>query len=241
MVNLLPENKTDFSIQLSDLHSLESLGMLTTEQARKARRAIDEDHIYQLILSDPEIWPPILVTLTDQGYAVIDGYHRWEAARKKGMKELPAECKAFPDLNAVVDATFRANFPHGLKSSIENRSDYARWLAATYPELTQQQIADRCQLKQPTVAKALARKNGDKEKQQDEGTKPDQVRKEVIKTCKHLTQDATHLLDSIRPLPEEEQREAIMEAFSIRDRETLRRIVRLLEEVTPTSAGAPRQ
>jgi len=236
MVNLLPENKTDFSIKLSDLHSLESLGMLTTEQARKARRAIDEDHIYQLILSDPESWPPILVTLTDQGYAVIDGYHRWEAARKKGMKELPAECKSFPDLNAVVDTTFRANFPHGLKSSIENRSDYARWLAATYPDLTQQQIADRCQLKQPTVAKALARKNGDQEKQQEERAKPEQVRKEVLQSCKHLTRDATHLLDSIRSLPESEQRAAIMEAFSIRDRETLLTIVHLLEISSPASS-----
>jgi len=235
MVTLLPEVNPEISLKLSDLHALEAVDI---PNAKLARREIDPDHIYQLVLSDPDEWPPIMVTATDQGYVVSDGYHRWEAAKRKGMKEIRAEVKPFDNEHALIEATFRANMKHGLKSSVENRSNYARWLNLTFPELTQQQIAERCQLRQATVSKALARAKNGEQKPEEGAPAPEQRRKEVIRTCKHLTQDATHLLDSIKPLPEAEQRAAITEAFSIRDRELLRQILRLLEEAAPASSVA---
>jgi hypothetical protein len=234
MVKLLPEEKPEFSIKLTDLHNLEDLGILTTEQAKKARREIDSDNLYQLILSDPESWPPILITLTDKGYGVVDGDHRWIAASRKGMKEIRAECKAFSDLNAVIDAKFSANLTHGLKASVENRSDYARWLHTAFPEMTQEQIAEKCKIRQATVSKAL-KVNGEKKPEGQQ--KPEEKRKEIIQDCKRITRDASRLLEAIKAMSEAERRAAVAEAFTIRDRETLLGIVRLLQEQQAARPG----
>jgi DNA-binding MarR family transcriptional regulator len=232
MVKLLPEENPGFVVKLSDLHDLEAVGLLTTKEARRARREIDQNHIYQLVLSDPDEWPKIIVTRTDAGYVVIDGYHRWEAARKKKMQELQAECKPFADVNAVIEAVFRANMKHGLKSSVANMSNYARWLKATFPNMKQEEIADRCQLKQSTVSKAL-KVNGKLEGEQ----KAEEKRKVIIQDCKRVTRDASRLLDAIKTMSEAERRAAITEAFTIHDRETLTEIVRLLGEQQPRRPG----
>jgi ParB-like chromosome segregation protein Spo0J len=223
MAKPLQEDKADFTLKISDIIPLEKSGILRAEMAR---REMDTDNIYQLVLSDPREWPPIETTLTDRGYVLIDGYHRVEAAKKKGMEALRAESKTYPDENAIIDATFRANFKHGLKASVENRSQYARWLHLTYPNMTQQEIADRCQIKQATVSKAIARaeeKPGEKEE------KPGQARASVVRNSKHLARDAAQVLASIQALPENERRSAVTEAFSIKDREALLAIVHLIE------------
>ena len=52
-----------------------TLGVNSEYQPREA--GLDEHYVKQLTDSDPEGWPPLLVTLDDAGnYAMVDGHHR---------------------------------------------------------------------------------------------------------------------------------------------------------------------
>ena len=237
MVKLLSENKKGLTLGLDDLHNLEDIGIAGTDLAR---RDLDEEHVYQLVLSDSDDWPEVLVTKTDRGYALMDGYHRREAARKKGMKELRAESRAYESENDVIEATFEANIKHGLKLSEENRSNYAYWLHITYPDMTQKDIADRCKIKQATVSRALARRAKPKVAP---GAKSDEEkrREHARRTASRLTHDAVTLFSDINEMSESEQRAAILESLgSVEDRDKILKIAQLIEELLQPAKRRPR-
>lgn len=125
MIQLLQEDREDFVVKMSDLCTLEDAGI---EDAHLARRPIDREHVISLLLSDARTWPPILVTKTDQGYVIIDGYHRVEAMAVKQLDEIRATCKTFKTEQDVIWACFDANLQHGLPLDERSKSNYARWL-----------------------------------------------------------------------------------------------------------------
>ena len=91
---------------------------------------LDEKHIKLLLASDPDTWPPLLVTPNDVGgYDIIDGFHRFEAAHRLGLKELLCIVQA----GAGYPEAFEANQRHGLPLSLEDRKDFARWLHEQSP------------------------------------------------------------------------------------------------------------
>jgi ParB-like chromosome segregation protein Spo0J len=225
MVKLLEEDRENIVVKLSDLHKLEDVGI---PDADLARRGIDREHVQSLAQSDQTSWPPILITSTDAGYVVIDGYHRWEAITQKKLDEIRATCKTFKSEKDVIEACFQANLKHGLPLSQANRSNYAYWLHKSYPKLTQKEIAERAQIKQSTVSKAIARRETPKMTPLPENEQREHIRK----TCERLTHDAVRLFQDIEKMPEAEQRAAIAQTLqSVEERETLLKVVHLLEDV----------
>lgn len=95
ILNLAPnENHTVF-VPLSDLISLRDTSFKLTEHTL---RELDQEHVVALAntcVSEQPQWPPIEVVSTDEGLAVIDGYHRWKAVERNiwikllKLEELP--------------------------------------------------------------------------------------------------------------------------------------------------------
>src|SRR5689334_510011 len=100
MVKLLEENREDFTVKIADLHALDEVGF---PDADLAKRRLNREHVATLKLSDETTWPPILITLTDQGYVVIDGYHRIEAAKGKKLEEIRATCRTYASEKDVIE------------------------------------------------------------------------------------------------------------------------------------------
>lgn len=123
-----------------------------------------EKHVKQLVASDPEQWPPLLVTPNAEGsFDVVDGFHRLEAAKRLGIHDLP--CVIVP--NADYDTCFEANMRHGLPLTTEDRKAYARWLREQQPELSEVEISKRTGLSRNTVRKALGKRPVQREQRGD--------------------------------------------------------------------------
>ncbi|HEY7417644.1 MAG TPA: hypothetical protein VH593_20845, partial [Ktedonobacteraceae bacterium] len=76
-------------VPLSELISLRSTTFRLPEHAT---RPLDTSHVLELSESESSTWPSIEVVETDEGLAVIDGYHRWEGlARATWIKVLGIE------------------------------------------------------------------------------------------------------------------------------------------------------
>src|SRR5947199_3836808 len=148
------EGSEEFLIRIDELYRLDAARF---PDAHLVTRPLDPDHLEALITSDPHQWPPVLVTRTDIGYVLIDGYHRKSAARSKGMVEVRAICKAYKMEMQVVEAAFEANIKHGLPSSKESRSKYAYWLSKSYPDMKQEEIGSRAGISQAAVSQAIVR------------------------------------------------------------------------------------
>jgi DNA-binding MarR family transcriptional regulator len=228
MVKLLEEDRENFLVRIADLHALDEVGF---PDADLAKRKLNREHVATLKLSDENTWPPILITSTDQGYVVIDGYHREEAAKGKGRDEIRATCRTYASEKDVIEACFEANMKHGLNLAPENRSNYAYWLHKTYPEMTQKEIAQRAHIRQSTVSIAIARREGTQEPTEE-------AQEEAIrKTCQRLTNDATKLLEEINKLPEQNRRAAIINNIDVaEDRANLLKMAEMLEAILRPAA-----
>jgi ParB-like chromosome segregation protein Spo0J len=253
MVKPLEEDREDVIIKIDELISLEDAGIA---DADLAHRELDQEHLETLILSNPRTWPAILITKTDRGYVIIDGYHRREAAIDKKLDEIKATSQTYTSEQEIVEATFRANLTHGLKASAESRSNYAYWLHKTFPKMLQKDIAEKCGIKQSSVSIAIARREAvagaaaklgllgattgqvqaeaKKQKEGEIGQKAsaEEQHAHALRTCRNLTRDALRLFQDIDTLDRKEQREIVIEALTgIGDREKLLRVAQLLEEI----------
>src|SRR5215472_17502599 len=76
----------EFLVRVDQLHSLEELGLLADPDVKKAMRGLDKRQIERLMFSDPDLWPAIVIVMTDQGWLIVDGLHRKMAMRYKGIK-----------------------------------------------------------------------------------------------------------------------------------------------------------
>src|SRR5215216_4354857 len=115
----------------------------------------EEKHVRLLLTSDPDTWPPLVVTPQEDGYAIVDGFHRYEAAKRLGLKELACQIKS----SAGYQEACEANVKHGLPLSVEDRKTYARWLYENeMPEgkrLSYREIGRRCGLSDKTAKAAI--------------------------------------------------------------------------------------
>jgi ParB-like chromosome segregation protein Spo0J len=119
-------------------------------------KGLEEKHVRLLLTSDPGTWPPLVVTPEEDGYAIIDGAHRYEAARRLGLKDLPCQVKP----SAGYPEAFEANIRHGLPLSLEDRKAYARWIyeheKPNSEKLSYREIGRRCGLSHHTVKAAIS-------------------------------------------------------------------------------------
>lgn len=159
--------------------------------------------------SDPAQWPPIIVTQTNSGPLLLDGYHRIEAAKRFGLPTIAATIQAFGTLEEVIEFAFQANLSHGLPSSSNTRSEYAYWLFITYPDLQQTEIARRAGIKPSTVNVALKRRAQQAAQERLLHSSKDEERwdarrelrdKEIERTIRSYVHESQHLyklLDSL--------------------------------------------
>jgi len=133
--------------------------VFSDEDYQPRMKGLEEKHVRLLLTSDPGTWPPLVVTPEEGGYAVIDGFHRYEAARRFGLKDLPCQVKP----SAGYPEAFEANIKHGLPLSLEDRKGYARWLyeyeRPNGERLSYREIGRRCGLSHHTVKAAISGEN----------------------------------------------------------------------------------
>lgn len=223
MVQLIPQEQ-EVTVFPQGLLSLQDAGVA---DGAFAMRELNEEHLESLELSDHQKWTPILITLSSAGYIVIDGYHRWEVAKRQNW-ELKAICRAFSDERQVIEAAFRANLRHGLRASAQTRGDYAYWLFLTYPDLSQQEIAERAGLTQGAVSKAIAKREEAARQTGEERDGHDESEK-IEKDCKKFARSAIRFIQIVGKLDDEELSRIILSSVrEPEDKACLERIGRLL-------------
>jgi ParB-like chromosome segregation protein Spo0J len=236
----------EFLIKIDQLHSLEEVGILANPDMKKAMRGVSKQHVERLMFSDPNQWAPIVVTLTDRGWITVDGYHRVEAMKYKGVKEIRAVCQAFEAEIEVIRAAYRANREHGLPIPPESRSAYAYVLHIAFPTMTQEEIGAEAGISQPTVSIAISRRDEKKATEQKETPKekpaPDQlitlepqlppeerVRESARKDWQTIAHDVRKLLEDTKD-EEGIRRVAMMEALgNIQERDDLLEVAREIQ------------
>jgi hypothetical protein len=241
MVKLLSEAKATLSIPLNDTIGLDQIEV---EHAALARRDRDEDNIQSLFLSNPKEWPNILVTKTDRGYLVIDGYHRIEVARMKKLATLKGTVKAFDNFNEVIKAAFLANMNHGLRLSFTNRSEFAWWLHQAYPQMEQIEIARMARIDQSTVSRAWSRRLIQDETgirlaepvHEKTSAAAEDRQTHLQRSWRGLTRNAEKLFAEIAEMDDAEAIGALTQVIGEANLEQLSRIVHLLEEGMKTTA-----
>jgi ParB-like chromosome segregation protein Spo0J len=234
----------EFTVRVDQLQSLEKVSILSNPDANRAIRKLSKEHVERLMFSDPTQWPPIIVTWTDQGYVIVDGYHRVKAMEYKGVKEIRAICRVFESEIEVIRAAYGANREHGLPIPAESRSAYAYWLHTVLPSLTQEQIGLEAGISQPTVSVAISRREEKKKKtaKKSEPTPlitpqpeppPEEVKRESAKKdWQAITRDVKKLLDDTKDLEEGLRRAALMDALgNIQDRDSLLELARFIQEI----------
>jgi len=129
--------------------------IFSEERYQPRTKGLEERHVRLLLSSDSVAWPPLVVTPVDGGYAIIDGFHRYEAARRLGLTELT--CQLAP--SAGYPEAFEANVRHGLPLSVEDRKAHARWLYENETpdgnRLSYREIGRRCGLSDKTAKSAI--------------------------------------------------------------------------------------
>jgi len=127
------------------------LAAIVADEDYQPRRALNGAHVRQLMATEPDAWPPVLVTPHDGAYILIDGFHRLEAASRLGRETLV--CTVVP--GAGYPEAFAANMAHGLTLTIDERKDFVRLLADDEPGLSYRELGRRSGLNHETVKRAL--------------------------------------------------------------------------------------
>ena len=219
MVSLLPPEQESLSLPLTVLLRLNA----EIPAGAVAMRPLNQAHVQQLAESDMAQWPEIVVVRCAEGYIVVDGNHRWRAAQLKQAETIQARCQSFPDERAVIDAAFRANLVHGLQASPSTRGAYACWLHATFPALSQEQIARLTCLTQGAVSKALAKEAA----RRQEASVPEASHALASQAIRRFLTHALRFLDDVEQMSDEE----LVQMLPAEDRVRLGRLARLLGPV----------
>lgn len=143
------------------------------------RKTIDD---YKESMADGDKFPPILVMrATDTyGYYIIDGHHRYEAARALGMAEIDANSsdKRGTKDDALYVAT-GANVNNGLRMTNADKRRAVRIALTIHPELSDREIAAHCGATHPTVSK-IRKELNKKESETPEPTAKDEPEPKAV-------------------------------------------------------------
>lgn len=129
------------------------LDAIIPDERFQPRTDLNETHVRQLMASDPDTWPPLLVTFSDDGdkLLLIDGFHRHEAAMRLSLRELPSRIEP----EAGYPEAFAANMHHGLTLTTSERKDFAIWLHEDDPTLSYRELGRRTGLNHETIKRAI--------------------------------------------------------------------------------------
>ncbi len=229
MVTFLPDQQPHLLLRPEG--ELLSLKEAQVPSGAFAMRPLNQANIRQLAESDPQRWPAILVTRCTAGYIVLDGYHRWEAAKRMHLDQITAVCRAYTSGHEVIEVAFRANLLHGLQANVQTKGDYAYWLHVTFEDLSQTEIATRAMMTQGAVSKAIALRDQQTKRllHQGEDTDQEEQQQAVIRSCQRLTKDITRFLKGVEGLDDATILHRLHTVVTTsEDKAKLARLVRLL-------------
>jgi len=113
------------------------------------RSAVDPAHVATLVELDGN-WPPILVHKPSM--AIIDGSHRFAAAKQLGMRRVWVLLFDGTYDQATVQA-IRSNIAHGLPLTLSDRKRASEGLLIRHPDWSDRRIAEICGVAAKTVAR----------------------------------------------------------------------------------------
>lgn len=113
---------------------------------------LDNRHTRVLAEVGPENLPPPVITPNGDGtYDIVSGNHTIAAARLNGFREL----RCVVSESAGYEEAFASNLRHGLPPSMDDRKEYARWLAEYKPGLSFREIGRLSGLSDKTAKRAI--------------------------------------------------------------------------------------
>lgn len=119
------------------------------------RKEFDEEKLDELAQSIREhgVITPILVTKSKNGfYSIVAGERRWRAAKKAGIKQIPAIVKELTDAQ-ISEIALIENLQREDLNPVEEALGYKRLMEEF--SLTQDQVSERLGKSRSTVANAL--------------------------------------------------------------------------------------
>jgi ParB-like chromosome segregation protein Spo0J len=116
---------------------------------------IDPAHVRELE-EVASYWPPLTVARRGQRYVLVDGFHRYAAAKHLNLASVPALVLDVPEGDDLHARAFALNAAHGRPLTLSDRRAHAARLLKAHPEWADREIGRRSGLVQPTVAKVRA-------------------------------------------------------------------------------------
>lgn len=133
-----------------------SLKLITVDSALQPRiEGLNDDHV-RALEAVVENWLPLALVKRDEGYVLVDGFHRFAAAQNLGLEAVPVTVLDMPadgDLHALA---FALNACHGRPLTLSDRRTFACRSLTLHPNLSDREIGRRAGLAQPTIAKLRA-------------------------------------------------------------------------------------
>jgi len=133
-----------------------SVALLVLDPALQPRTdGLDDGHI-RALEEVVDTLPPLLVVLRGDQMVLVDGWHRLAALQNCGRDTVTVRRVTMPADGDLRRLAFEANAAHGRPLTLTDRRTEAARLLRLAPATSDREIARRCGLSQPTVAKVRA-------------------------------------------------------------------------------------
>lgn len=142
---------------MSETFQLEYIHLHPDIQVRIYQNDDALERYTELYKADSKSLPPIKICISskDQKFYLIDGHHRFRAAKAAGLTMIQAENLGEMDFPQMVQESIRANCQQGLALSKADRKRAAEMLAKYNPEITVRAAAEAVGLSKSLVATIL--------------------------------------------------------------------------------------
>ena len=131
---------------------LTKLSDIITNEGTQIRLALDEGVVeeYADAYRAEKVLPPIDVFVKGKKRILADGFHRYAAATKAELKELPCTLHTGSHEDALKFA-LGANTSHGLRRTNADKRNAAKIALEHFQQMSDPAIADMCGLSQPFI------------------------------------------------------------------------------------------
>ena len=111
---------------------------------------VSDEHIEALMEAAGD-WPPIVAARVDGSLLLVDGFHRFEAARRLRLETVPTSIFEPAEGTDLFSIAFQLNSRHGRPLALADRKAYARRLLREFPELSDRELGRRAALNHETI------------------------------------------------------------------------------------------
>lgn len=136
-----------------DPHEVRTIGLaeLSVNPSHQPRiSGLDEQHVRELSLA-PDSWPELVAVKTAAGLVLVDGYHRYEAARISGIEAIRVRVFKTPANADLRGLAFTLNVRHGKALTHADRMHEAERLLREQPRTADREIGRHCGIAANTV------------------------------------------------------------------------------------------